>query len=114
MEQIPQIPEKRDVNFYLKECVEVLKGAFGVENLSNNELFILRKITEDVVNRIEKGANEGSDLAIINPFEEIPTRFLLEAYGIDVYHMQKNTETEEDREGFIEYIRRTRERAHLN
>ena len=93
----------------MKESVDLLKNAFGIDHLSNNELFIIKKITEDVLNR-----------AVREMSREICTRFLLEAYGIDPNYINylkriaKNKEDKEkDKEGFLEYIRRTRERAHL-
>ncbi len=100
------------MNYRFKEAIEVLKDSFGVENLSNIELFHLRKITEDVLKRAKRD-NSISDLAIINPMEEIPVRFLQELYGVDYFHIKTNIESEKDIEGFNEYIRRIRERAHL-
>ena len=103
---------KWDENFWFNEAVEMLKIAFGVENLSNIELSHLRRITKDTLNRVKKD-NSSSDLAIINPREEIPVRFLQELYGIEYFHMKENIKNEKDEEGFLEYIKRTRERSHL-
>ena len=101
-----------DLEKQFKDAAETLRVVFGVENLSIIELSHLRRITKDVVPRAERD-NPTSDLAIINPQEEIAVRFLSELYGIDYYHLKVNTHNEEDLEGFLEYIRRTRERAHL-
>lgn len=111
----PDFSEKNllyDVNYQIKEATETLRIAFGVENLSNIELFHLRKITEDVLQRAERD-NPRSDFAIINPQEEISQRFLSELYGVDYDHLHRNAKTEEDREGFVEYIGRLRDQAHL-
>lgn len=108
----PKENSKYDFELQLKEAVETLEIVFGIKNLSNIELFHLRKITKDVLQRAAKD-NPDSNLAIIEPKREISQRFLLELYGIDYYYIEKHTETDKDREEFLEYIRRTRERAHL-
>ncbi len=108
-EQIPL----SEINKEYEESIETLKIVFGIENLSVIEKSHLRRITEDVLTRIKMDNTPHSDLAIINSQEEIGIRFLQELYGIDMYLMKKQTDSEEDREGFKEYIRRTRERAHL-
>lgn len=102
-----------ELRYWMKEAIEMLEDCFGIDNLSTNELFIIKKITEDVVKRVERNNTKDTDLALINSRQEICARFLQEAYGIDFYHMKVNTKSEHDIEGFREYIRRTRERAHL-
>lgn len=112
---MPQKNSEEEVNLYLKEAIDRLKVCFGVENLSNNELFILRKITKDFLERFSRETGEKTDLALIDldPQVEISSRFLLEAYGIDPFIMNEQTENDDDVEGFNEYVRRIRERAHL-
>ena len=113
MEKISQKENPEyDFELQMKEAMETLEIVFGIKNLSNIELFHLRKITKDVLKRASED-NPGSDLGIIEPKREISQRFLLELYGIDYYYIEKHTETDKDREESLEYIRRTRERAHL-
>ena len=107
-----KIEDRKSVDWNFKEAIGILRVGFGVENLSNIELFHLRKITEDVMKGIENGQS-GDDLGIIDPMREIPVRFLQELYGIDYYSMNLNFKTEKDYEGFVEYIRRLRDKAHL-
>lgn len=102
-----------NLQYWMKEIPLTLKIIFKMENFSNNELFIIKRITQDVLRRfntIDKDIKSDDGYPID---KEIMTRFLTEAYGIDVDYIDKNTETEEDREAFIEFIRRTREKAHL-
>ena len=102
-----------DVNREFKNAAETLKDVFDVKNLSTIELTHLRRITKDVVELAVLSNQPGSDLGRIQPDKEITIRFLQELYGIDYYHLNQNAKTDEDIEGFNEYIRRTRERAHL-
>jgi hypothetical protein len=92
------------------DTVEILRCVFDIRNLSNNELFIIRKITERVLplHRDSQGIEWQFCLD-----REIATLFLIEAYGIDPWHITKYEDSDEDREGFFEYIRRVRDRAHL-
>ena len=62
------------------------------------------------VNTIDKGLKSDDRYCIDR---EIVTRFFVEAYGLDVDYVNKHTHTDEDEEAFKEYIRRTRDRAHL-
>ncbi|OHA16965.1 MAG: hypothetical protein A3H57_03410 [Candidatus Taylorbacteria bacterium RIFCSPLOWO2_02_FULL_43_11] len=101
-----------DENHRLGEAVDTLKISFGIDNLSNIEMVYLKRITKDVLDRAKKD-NPGSDFAIINPAEEIPTLFLRELYGIEPNYIIKHTKTDADGQAFLEYIRRTREKAHL-
>ncbi len=103
-----QLPEK------IKEVAESLKDNFGINQLSINELFIIKKITKEELERskkiyeeIEKELGDRPNL-----IKEISVRFLLEAYGIDYAHI-KGHRGKENHEQFLEYIRKTREKAHL-
>ena len=99
-----------NVQLWMKETIDLLRSSFHIENLSNNELFIIKKITEDVLDRFDPKLKT-DDQYVID--KEIATRFLTEAYGLYTYWIEKQTETKEDMEGFREYIRRIRERSHL-
>jgi len=102
-----------NLQYWMKEIPEFIKICFKIENLSNNELFIIKKITQDVLfrmNTIDKGLQSDDKYSLDR---EVTTRFLIEAYGIDVGYMNKWTENDQDMEQFFEYIRRTREKAHL-
>lgn len=112
MEQPPLENSERGLNFWIQDSTKMLEVVFGVENLSTIERFHLRKIAEDVVKMAERD-NPRSNLAIINPREEICTRFLQELYGIDMYLLKQSPCSEKDVEGFQEYIRRLRDQAHL-
>ena len=101
-----------DAEKRFQEAVQILDVVFSIKNLSNIELSHLRRITNEVVKQAERD-NPSSDLAIVNPPEEITQRFLLELYGVDYHYIQEHSKTEEDVNGFIEYIRKVRERAHL-
>jgi len=113
MESAPYIPKNPEtLSEWLGETVQLLKDVFEIENLSINERFILKKIAEDVISRYEQDAAAGARQPL-GISREIATRFLLEAYGIDDVYINKYDNTDEDDEGFMEYIRRMREKAHL-
>jgi len=101
-------PDLEKVNFWMREAVSLLETAWEIDHLSNNELFIIKKITEDVIHREIRNSDSWFQIN-----REIATRFLIEAYGLDPYIIKTQTKTDEEMEGFLEYIRRTRERAHL-
>ena len=107
---------KSEVDLRFQGVIKDLESCFGIKKLSNIELFHLRKIVEDVLLRVQKNnikRNIETDMANINKDKEIMDRFLSEMYGIDVVHMNENANNDADEDGFNEYIRRTRERAHL-
>lgn len=94
-------PER--LSLWIKEASDCLQIAFGVDNLSNIELFHLKKITEDTLARYDKEkSGPDSESKPSNLGREIATRFLMEAYGIDPDYIEAHTKTEEDEEGFLE------------
>lgn len=101
-----------NVSERMQEAIENLKITYKIDNLSNIELFHLKKITEDVIERAQRD-NDQSDLAKIDPQQEIPVRFLQELYGITLGLIEENFEHEKDEEAFLEFIRRKRDQAHL-
>ncbi len=108
-----EVFDKYNESHQFSEAVDNLKIIFGIENLSNIELFHLRKITQDVLKMAKENNAHVKSLGLIDPQREIPHRFLLDLYGIDPFYLDKYSNSEEDHEGFMEYIRRVRDRAHL-
>ena len=99
-----------NVQHWFKVSGELLERSFGVEDLSNNEKFILMKISEDAMDRYDPSVHAFGNFLMD---KEIVSRFLMEAYGINPDMIKKNTDTDEDMDNFREFIRRTRANAHL-
>ena len=79
-------PEKEEINRYFEIIKSDIMADFEIKNLSNLELFSLRKIVEDTLlkyreqkEKREKGQSAESDFGLE---QEIIARFIYENYGV--------------------------------
>ncbi|MFH1200738.1 MAG: hypothetical protein V1484_00185 [bacterium] len=102
--------ETKEVNEILDICKKTLKDDFGVDNLTNIEIFNLRKSIEQ---NLENNKNANNSYQTI-PVSEPWIQFLFH-YGIDIYEIlkikDKNIVRLLEDKPLMEYIKRTLKKA---
>ncbi|MDD4901254.1 MAG: hypothetical protein PHS62_04070 [Patescibacteria group bacterium] len=111
---------QEQVNQSFEKAKKSLKLIYGIDKLSINEQFILRKAVEDVLRRYEREVkpilerndeNNDSD-GMFNDGIEIRHRFFLDAYGIYLSDFPRD-ENHRITEDFKQYLQNLREKSHL-
>ena len=115
-EWLEKLNTKEGVLERFNDAKDFLESTLGIK-LTNIELVELRNISKSVcaqtyTEELSLISNPVDSLSIINPFQEIATRFIQEFYGVSIEDVKKLLSEKNGRETLREYFRRRQEAEH--